>query len=97
MSMPKKSGIKQYNVAHLQPDELNSLKALVKEFVGKMESVDNEIELLKQDRKELLEEYAEKLDMKTLSAALRVMKIQNEVAHKDTFDLFIEALGPGGV
>lgn len=93
--MPKKQSPSQYNVAQLQPDELNSLKSLVKEFVGKIESVDNEIELLKNDRKEIIEEYTEKLDMKTLQAALKVVKIQNEVVHRDTFDLFLEALGPG--
>jgi hypothetical protein len=30
--------------------------------------------------------------MKTLQAALRVLKIQKGVEHKHTFDLFIEAL-----
>ena len=83
---------KNYNVAELQPDELNSLRTLVKEFMQKIESVDNEIELLKGDRKGLIEEYQEKLDMKTLQAALRVVKIQQGVEHKDTYDLFLEAL-----
>jgi len=89
--MPK-TAQKQYNVAHLQPDEVGSLRELVKEFVTKVESIDNEIELLKGDRKEVIEEYADKLDMKTLQAALRVIKIQRGVAHRDTYDLFIEAL-----
>ncbi len=83
---------KNYNVAELQPDEINSLRALVKEFIQKIESIDNEIELLKQDRKEVIEEYQDKLDMKTLQAALRVVKIQQGVSHKDTYDLFMEAL-----
>ena len=43
-------------------------------------------------RKEIIEEYTDKLDMKTLHAALRVLKIQQGVAHKDTYDLFLEAL-----
>ena len=89
--MPKQS-VKNYNVASMQPDEVNALRTLVKEFVGKIESIDNEIELLKMDRKEVIEEYQEKLDMKTLQAALRVAKIQQGVAHRDTFDLFMEAL-----
>ena len=76
----------------MQPDELNALKALVKEFMTKIESIDNEVELLKQDRKEIIEEYSEKLDMKTLQTALRVIKLQNSVAHKDSYDLFMEAL-----
>jgi len=90
--MPKKQSTKNYNVAQLQPDELNALRALVKEFITKIESVDNEIELLKTDRKEIIEEYREKLDFKTLQAALKVVKIQNQVSHKDTFDLFVEVL-----
>ena len=93
--MPKKQKQtpKNYNVALMQPDEINALRTLVQEFIGKVESIDNEIELLKSDRKELLEEYTERLDMKTLQAALKVIKIQSGVAHRDTYDLFLEALG----
>lgn len=91
--MPKKIQ-KNYNVAEMQPDEINSLRALVKEFVERITNIDNEIELLKQDRKELCEEYTDRLDMKTLQAALRVVKIQQGVDHRDTFDLFLEALEP---
>lgn len=79
-------------VAELQPDELNALKALVKEFMDKVASIDNEIEELKGDRKQLIEDYSEKLDMKTLQLALRIIKLQNSVAHRDAFDLFMEAL-----
>lgn len=83
---------KQYNVSTMQPDELGALKSLVKEFIDRVTNVDNEIAQLKEDRKELIEEYAEKLDMKTLTAALKVLKIQQGVQHRDTYDLFIEAL-----
>lgn len=79
-------------IADMQPDEINALRALVKEFMGKIAHVDNEIELLKEDRKEIIEEYSEKLDMKTLQLALKVIKLQNSVAHRDAYDLFIEAL-----
>jgi uncharacterized protein (UPF0335 family) len=92
MGKRKKNTQKQYNVAIMQPNEINQLRALVKEFVGKIEAVDNEIEMLKEDRKEIIEEYTEKLDYKTLQAALKVVKIQQGVEHKDTFDLFMEAL-----
>lgn len=80
------------NVADLQPDELNALKALVKEFMERASNIDNEIELLKEDRKELIEEFKEKLDFKTLQAALKVLKIQQGVQHRDTYDLFLEVL-----
>lgn len=87
-----KSAAKNYNVAIMQPDEIGALRNLVKEFITKIEAIDNEIELLKGDRKEIIEEYQDKLDMKTLQAALKVLKIQQGVSHKDTYDLFIEAL-----
>ena len=69
-------------------------RSLVKEFVVKIESVDNEIELLKTDRKEIIEEYTEKLDLKVLQAAMKVVKIKQGVNHQDTFDLFMEVLEP---
>ena len=92
--MAKKTRATNYNIAHLQPDEIGALRDLVKEFVGKIESVDNELELLKQDRKDIIEEYSEKLDMRTLQAVLRVIKIKAGVEHADTYDLFMEALEP---
>lgn len=80
------------HAADLQPDELGALKALVKEFIGKLEHIDNEVQLLKDDRKELIEEYSDRLDMKTLKAAIRIVEIKQGVAHKDTFDAFLEVL-----
>lgn len=83
---------KNYNVDLMQPDEINSLKELAKEFLDRLNNIDNEIELLKNDRKELTEEFKNKLDMKTLQAALRVSKIEQGVLHRDTYDLFKEVL-----
>lgn len=88
----KKQHMDVVDVAHLQPDEVNSLKSVVKEFMKKIDAVDNEIELLQGDKKEIIEEFSDRLDMKTLNAALKVLKIQRGVAHKDAFDLFIAAL-----
>ena len=78
----------------MQPDEIGALRTLVNEFVTRIASLDNEIELLKGDRKDVVEEYADKLDLKVLQAAMKVVKIQNEVVHRDTFDLFLEVLDP---
>ena len=87
-----KTLIADKHAAEMMPDEVHAVKALVKEFMGKMESIDNEIEQLKVDRKELIEEYSDKLDVKTLQLALRVLKLQASVQRKDAYDLFIEAL-----
>ena len=75
-----------------QPSESGEIRVLIKEFIEKIANVDNEISLLKDDRKEIIEEYKSKLDVKTLTAALRVLKIQQKVENKDTFDLFLAAL-----
>ena len=81
-----------YQLGEMQPDEINALRALVKEFIGRLQNVDNEIEQLKEDRKEIVEEYADKLDTKTLKAALRAVQIKNSVQCRDTFDLFVDVL-----
>lgn len=88
--MPK--GPKNYNLDLQTPDEINALKKLVGEFMTRLENVENEMETLKEGRKELIEEFAEKLDMKTLQMAIKQVKLQAGVAHKDTFDLFLEVL-----
>lgn len=80
------------DVANEQPDELKLLKETVDEFMARLQAVDNEIETLKDDRKCLIEEYKEKLDMKTLQACLRVLKIQRAIEHKDTFDAMMDVL-----
>jgi len=80
------------DVAALGPAELDELKKSVLDFVERSNNIDNEIELLKEDRKALVEEFAEKIDMKTLNAVLRIIKIEEGVAHKDTFDLFLKTI-----
>jgi uncharacterized protein (UPF0335 family) len=56
-----------------------SNQEVVKELVEKLRNVDNEIKLLQEDRKELLEEYKEKLDLKAFKAALRIVKARENV------------------
>jgi uncharacterized protein (UPF0335 family) len=79
-------------ICELQPDELNELKATVKDFMRQIQAVDDEVETLKGDRKEIIEEFSDRLDMRTLQLALRVIKLQSHVAHRDTFDTFMNML-----
>lgn len=78
--------------ASSQPDELNELGAVVEEFTKRLATIEAEIDLLKADKKELVEEFKEKLDMKTLAAAMRVVKVTRAVEHKSTFDNFLEVI-----
>lgn len=82
--------------AENQPDELGALTELVSEFIDKAKSIENEIDTLKADQKELIEEYKDKLDMKTLQAAMRTIKIIKKVGARDTYDTFVEILAEKG-
>lgn len=76
----------------LQPDSLTDLKPIIKEFLSRLESLEHEIELLAQDKKDLFEEFAQKVDMKELKAALRVYKIEQKVNHRDAYESILECL-----
>jgi len=51
----------------------------VKELVERLTKVNNEIKLLQTDRKELLADYKEKLDIKAFKAAMRITKMREDV------------------
>lgn len=89
--MPKENKKNKGGAEH-QPTDLNELAKLVNEFVDRYTNVDNEIEMLKEDQRNLLEEYSDKLDIKTLKQALRTANIKKKVDHKDTFDAFVDIL-----
>ena len=80
------------SVADRQPNEVGELKVLVNEFIDRFRNTENELELLKESQRDLLDEYKNRLDIKTLKAAMRVVKIEKTVQHKDTFEIFAEAV-----
>jgi uncharacterized protein (UPF0335 family) len=54
-------------------------KEIVQELIEKITSIDNEIKLLQDDRKTLLEDYKDKLDIKAFKAAVRIIKLRENV------------------
>jgi len=76
----------------IHPSSLTELKPIVRDFIEKLESLEHEIELLNEQRKELFEEYEDKIDIKELKAALRVHKIMKKVSHKDAFESYCSIL-----
>lgn len=80
------------DVASLQPDELTALKKSVGEFISRLQNIDNEIVMLKESRKDLIDEFKPKLDIETLNLALKTVKIESTVERKDAYDLFKEVL-----
>ena len=67
---------------------------LVGELVQRLMRVEHEIELLREDRKNLLGEYKDKLDIKVFQAALRIAKIKAKLANtsEDTLDSVLEVV-----
>lgn len=80
------------DAAERQPDEIGELTKLVETFIERFKMIEGEIELLKESQKDLLDEFEDKLDIKTLQAAIRTVKIKKKVGYKDTFDTFVEIL-----
>ena len=78
--------------AAMQPDELNALKLEVREFIKRLSNVDNELMTLREDRKTLIEEFSGKLDVKTLQLAMKIVKLESTVDHKDSYETFKELL-----
>jgi uncharacterized protein (UPF0335 family) len=74
------------------PENLSELRPIVMEFVDRMRNLENEEQELREQKKELVDEYSNKLDTKTLKLALRLIDIKKKVQHKHYFDLFTEIL-----
>jgi uncharacterized protein (UPF0335 family) len=66
-------------------------KEIVQELIEKITNIDNEIKLLQEDRKELLEEYKDKLDIKAFKAAMRIIKLRENVDSSE-LDTILDAL-----
>jgi uncharacterized protein (UPF0335 family) len=57
---------------------------IVKEFIEKLSTIENELKLLNEDKKDLIQEYKEKIDMKALMAAIRIVKIKNKLGPSES-------------
>jgi len=79
----------------MDPAELDELKKAVKEYVERRDMLEGQIDGIREDMRTLDDEFAEKVDLKTLKSVMRILKIESEIAHRDAADTFREALqGP---
>ena len=60
-----------------------SNKEVVKELVEKLLTIENEISVLQEDRKDTLSDYKDKLDVKAFRAALRIAKIKAKLGSSE--------------
>ena len=59
-------------------------KLIVNEFIEKLTRIEGEMKLLGEDRKALMEEYEEKIDLKALKAAIRIVKIKSKLGDSES-------------
>lgn len=57
---------------------------ILNEFIEKLSKLENEQRLLAEDRKALVEDYKEKIDMKALMAAIRIVKIKSKLGASES-------------
>jgi len=69
------------------------MKIVVNELVERILALDNEIKLLQEDKKIVLANYKERLDLKAFKAALRIAKIKARLGDSEpTADVMIETI-----
>lgn len=52
---------------------------VVKEFIEKLTRIEGEQKLLNEDKKALIDEYKDKIDLRALGAAIRIVKIKSKL------------------
>lgn len=80
------------DLAQEQPTSITELQPIIEDFVKRLKVIEHEITTLNEDKKALVDEFSDKLDTKTLKAAMRIVAIREKVTQKDTFDTFVEVL-----
>ena len=66
---------------------------VVKEFIEKLTRIEGEQKLLNEDKKALIEEYKDQIDMKALGAAIRIVRIKAKLgASESECDTYIEEI-----
>jgi uncharacterized protein (UPF0335 family) len=66
---------------------------VVKEFIEKLTRIEGEQKLLNEDKKALIEEYKDKIDMRALGAAIRIVRIKSKLGPSEPeCDTYIEEI-----
>ena len=62
----------------------SNLEKEIKEFMNRLTTIESEMDTLRQDKRDLLDEFKSRLDVKAFKAALRIYKIKlqnNDSSH----------------
>ena len=73
--------------------KMSSVEETVLELVEGILRIENEKKLLQQEQKELFEEFAERLDVKAVKAAIQIAKIRSRLGDSEIeLDRILEAV-----
>ena len=70
----------------------NEFESTVKEFVEKLSTIENEMEVLRLDRSELFGEMKAKLDPRSFRAALKIHNLQKSTPDQTSLARILEVL-----
>lgn len=70
----------------------NDFETLVKEFVDRLTTIENEITILRQDRSELFAEMKSKLDTRSFRAALKIHNLQTSTPDQSSLQKILHVL-----
>ncbi len=76
----------------LHDDAAPDLRQTVTEFVTRLQNVEAELSELKERKKELIEEFKSRLDMKSFVLAMRVAKAKAAVLQQFEFETILDVL-----
>ncbi|MAF25338.1 hypothetical protein CL634_07160 [bacterium] len=62
---------------------MDETKTIFEEFVGRLFAIEREQKLLSEDRKDLVAEFKDKLEVKEVMAAIRIAKIKVKINSSD--------------
>lgn len=69
--------------ALIKGEKMSQANTVMEEFISKLFALENEQKILSEDRKLLIADYKEKLDVKAVQAAIRIAKIKSKVDSSD--------------
>lgn len=70
----------------------SDLKSVILEFVEKLRGFENELDEIKEARKELIAEYSDRLDVKAIKAALQIVRIRDAIVDQIALDTAVETI-----
>lgn len=76
----------------LHDDKAPDLRETVAEFTKRLQNIEAEMSELRERKKDLVEEFKPRMDLKSFTLAMRVAKAKAAVVHAFEFDTMLDVL-----